>query len=521
VNRTSHDPVNPRLGTYHITEFAKAAPNRPAVMDGAGAALTYHDLELRSRKLARYLNAKGIVQGDHIAIMMANCADYLTVCWAAQRLGLIYTPINWHLAPNETAYIIENSDAKALIASDQVRPVLERIAEHLRHIVVALTTGPSFSIFENLSHALERAEDGADCGHHEGSIMFYSSGTTGQPKGVTRKQGEIPWGHFSPHDMYLKTAYGLGEHSVYLVPAPLYHPAALVWAMNVLRGGGTVVIMEKFDPLSALRLIEEYQVTHAQFVPTMFVRMLRLCVAERMKHRLSSLKCVLHAAAPCPPQIKAEMIRWFGPVVHEYYAGSERNGLVAVDSATWLMHPGTVGRAVAGQIHIVGEDGCELPPGQDGLIYFSGGGDFEYYKDPDKTASAFNELGWSTLGDVGHVDADGFLYLSDRRIDLIISGGVNIYPKEVEEILMQHPSVLDVAVIGLPNVEYGQEVKAVVELNTGVASNSELAADLIAFCRARIAAYKCPKSVDFATLPRLPNGKMLKRQIRDRYLAIR
>jgi acyl-CoA synthetase (AMP-forming)/AMP-acid ligase II len=253
----------------------------------------------------------------------------------------------------------------------------------------------------------------------------------------------------------------------------------------------------------------------------MFVRMLRLSVAERLKHGLSSLRCVLHAAAPCPPQIKAEMIRWFGLVVHEYYAGSERNGLAAVDSATWLTHPGTVGRAVAGQVHIIGEDGCELPPGQDGLIYFSGGGDFEYYKDPIKTASAFNELGWSTLGDIGHLDAEGFLYLSDRRIDLIISGGVNIYPKEVEETLMQHPSVLDVAVIGLPSVEYGQEVKAVVELNTGVASCSELATDLIAFCRSRIAAYKCPKSVDFAKLPRLPNGKMLKRQIRDQYLALR
>jgi long-chain acyl-CoA synthetase len=521
VDRTGHDPVNPRLGTYHIAEFAMKAPNRPAVMDSAGAALTYRELDMRSRKLARYLNAKGVVPGDHIAIMMANCADYLTVCWAAQRLGLIYTPINWHLAPNETAYIIENSDAKALIASDQVRPVLESIAEDLQHIVVALTTGPSFGIFKNVSDVLERVDDGADFGYHEGSIMFYSSGTTGRPKGVTRKQGEIPWGHFSPHDMYLKTAYGLGEDSVYLVPAPLYHPAALVWAMNVLRGGGTVVVMEKFDPLNTLRLIEEYQVTHAQFVPTMFVRMLRLSAAERLKHRLASLRCVLHAAAPCPPQIKAEMIRWFGPVIHEYYAGSERNGLVAVDSATWLTHPGTVGRAVAGQIHIIGENGCELPPGQDGLIYFSGGGDFEYYKDPEKTASVFNERGWSTLGDIGHVDADGFLYLSDRRIDLIISGGVNIYPNEVEEILMQHPSVSDVAVIGLPNVEYGQEVKAVVELHAGAASSSELATDLIAFCRSRIAAYKCPKSVDFATLPRLPNGKMLKRQIRDQYLAIR
>jgi long-chain acyl-CoA synthetase len=244
-----------------------------------------------------------------------------------------------------------------------------------------------------------------------------------------------------------------------------------------------------------------------------------LSEAQRLKYGTSSLEMVLHAAAPCPPQIKLEMIQWFGPIIYEYYAGTERNGLAAVDSPTWITRPGTVGRAVVGQIHIVGEDGCELPEGQDGLVYFSGGGDFEYYKEPDKTASAFNQLGWSTLGDIGHVDADGFLYLSDRRTDLIISGGVNIYPREVEDIFMQHPAVLDVAVIGLPNVEYGHEVKAVVELNPGMAPSSELAADMITFCRLRIAAYKCPKSVDFAALPRLPNGKMLKRQIRDRYLG--
>jgi long-chain acyl-CoA synthetase len=291
--------------------------------------------------------------------------------------------------------------------------------------------------------------------------------------------------------------------------------------MNVLRCGGTVIVMERFDPLEALRLIEAHQVTHAQFVPTMFVRMLGLSDIDRRKYSLSSLKFVLHAAAPCPIHIKKQMLEWLGPVIHEYYAGSERNGQTAVDSATWTGRPGTVGRAVVGQVHIVGEDGSELPAGQDGLIYFSGGNGFEYYKDPAKTSSVFNELGWSTLGDIGHLDADGFLFIADRRTDLIISGGANIYPTEVEEALIQHPAVADVAVFGLPNSEYGQEVKAVVELHGGVAPSTRLAEDMIGFCRLRIAAYKCPKSIDFATLPRLPNGKMLKRQIREGYLSPR
>ena len=512
-------PQNPQAGIFHIATAAAATPQHPAViMGGAGSIITYAEMDLRSRKLAAYLRANRIAKGDHIAIMMANSADYLSVCWAAQRLGLVYTPINWHLAPPEIAYILENCDAKALIVSDHVHPALQIISQSLRGIEVALTTGPSFGAFENLDRALERVADNPDLAHHEGSVMFYSSGTTGRPKGITRKQGEIAWGNFAPLELYLRATYGLDRDTVYLVPAPLYHAAALGWAMNVLRGGGTVVVMERFDPLEALRLIEAHHVTHAQFVPTMFVRLLRLSKAERTRHRLSTLKCVLHAAAPCPVQIKHQMLDWLGPVIHEYYAGSERNGLVAVDSAAWAARPGTVGRAVFGQIHIVGEDGRELPTGQDGLIYFSGAGGFEYYKDPIQTASAFNELGWSTLGDIGHLDDDGFLFLADRRTDLIISGGVNIYPKEVEDALIQHPAVADVAVIGVPSLEYGQEVKAVVELNAGVSPSNELAADMIRFCRLRIAAYKCPRSVDFAALPRLPNGKMLKRHIKDQYL---
>ncbi|MGO9933821.1 MAG: acyl-CoA synthetase [Steroidobacteraceae bacterium] len=506
-------------GPYHIARFAQESPGRPAVIAGAtGETLTYGELDLRSRKLARYLNARGIAKGDHIAVMMHNGADYFTVCWAAQRLGLIYTPINWHLAADEAAYIIENCGAKALIVSERTHAVVQSIADTLQGVDVALTTGAPFGKFANIDRIIDSAADGPDVGQHEGGIMFYSSGTTGRPKGIAYKVEEIPWGQLTPLAAYLRYAYGLRQDAVYLVPAPLYHAAALAWSMLVLRAGGTVVVMEKFDPLEALRLIEAHRVTHAQFVPTMFVRMLRLSEQERKQHDLSSLKMAIHAAAPCAPQIKQQMIEWFGPIVHEYYAGSEGNGLTAADSATWSAHPGTVGKPVFGQVHIVGEDGELLPPGEDGMIFFGGGADFEYYKDPEKTASVHHAGGWTTLGDIGHLDEEGFLYLSDRRTDLIISGGVNIYPKEIEDVLIQHPSVSDVAVIGVPHAEFGHEVKAIVELNPGALGSSELADDMIAFCRARIAAYKCPKSIDFATLPRLPNGKMLKREIRERYL---
>ena len=506
-------------GPYHIARFAKESPQRPALIMGAtGDTVTYGELDLRSRKLARYMNSQGVVKGDHIAVMMENCADYFMVCWAAQRLGLTYTPINWHLAADETAYIIENCGAKALIVSEKTRAVVEAIPDTVRGIAVALTTGAPFGKFKNVDKILAGAADGPDVGEYEGNIMFYSSGTTGRPKGISHKLAEVPWGQLAPLAAYLRFAYRLREDTVYLVPAPLYHAAALGWTMLVLRLGGTVVVMEKFDPLEALRLIEAHQVTHAQFVPTMLVRLLRLSDQDRKRHDISTLQMAIHAAAPCAPQIKREIIEWFGPIVYEYYAGSEGNGLTAADSATWSAHPGTVGKAVFGQIHIVGENGEVLPTGEDGIVYFSGGSDFEYYKDPEKTASVHHAGGWTTLGDIGHLDEEGYLYLSDRRTDLIISGGVNIYPKEIEDVLIQHPSVLDVAVIGVPNIEFGHEVKAVVELNPGVARSSELAADMIAFCRTRIAAYKCPKSVDFAALPRLPNGKMLKREIRERYL---
>ncbi len=504
----------------HIAIYAKETPNRPAfVMGTTGDVISYSELDRRSRKLARYLNERDIDPGDHLAIMMDNNEDYFVVCWAAQRLGLIYTPINWHLAASEVAYIVQNCEAKILVVSEEVRHLAEAISQDIPGVSVALTHGPAFGRFHNLEEVIERTSDGSDIDLLEGECMFYSSGTTGRPKGIFKMdRGQLSWGQQPPITQFLRSFYGFDRDTVYLVPAPLYHAAGLAWSMNVLRAGGTVVVVNKFDSLETLRLIETYRVTHAQFVPTMFVRMLRLPEAERTQYDISSLKVVIHAAAPCAPEIKRNMIEWLGPIVFEYYAGSEASGLTAVDTPTWLSHPGTVGRPVFGQVHIVGEDGEELPAGEVGTIYFSGGGRFEYFKDVEKTASSHNARGWSTLGDIGHVDADGFVYLSDRRTDLILSGGVNIYPREIEDVLIGHPSVLDVAVIGVPNPEFGHDVKAVVELRAGLKESDELGTEMIDFCRARIASYKCPKTVDFAILPRLPNGKMLKRELRERYL---
>jgi long-chain acyl-CoA synthetase len=284
--------------------------------------------------------------------------------------------------------------------------------------------------------------------------------------------------------------------------------------MGTHRAGGTVVLMDRFDPVGCLRAIEAHRVTHTQFVPTHFVRMLRLPDAQRRGFDLSALRVVIHAAAPCPVDVKQAMIAWFGPLIWEYYAGSEGNGMTVIGTEEWLAHPGSVGRGISAAVHVLGEDGAELPPGQDGLIYFEGGA-FEYRNDPGKTAGSRTEQGWSTLGDIGHLDAEGFLYLSDRRTDLIISGGVNIYPREIEEALIGHPAVADVAVIGLPDPDMGQSVLAVVQPAEEAADPDALAAELIAYCRGRLSSFKCPRSVELvAELPRTPTGKLLRRQLR-------
>ena len=349
--------------------------------------------------------------------------------------------------------------------------------------------------------------------------MFYSSGTTGRPKGILREIRRRPTDS-EPHPLteLTRAMYGFSVDTVYLCPAPLYHTAPIAWSMVVQRLGGTVVLMRRFDAVEALQLIERHAVDRMQVVPTMFVRMLKLPEAERVRFDVSSLQAVIHAAAPCPVDVKQQMLDWWGPIIYEYYAGSEGGGFVAVSPQEWLQKPGTVGKALTGTVHVLDEDGNDAAAGVVGTVYFDGNADFKYHGDEKKTQETYNARGWHTLGDMGYLDEDGYLFLTDRKSHMIISGGVNIYPQEAENALTMHPAVLDVAVIGVPNSEYGEEVKAVVQLVDQNAASDALAQDLIAYTQSRLAKFKCPRSVDFvAELPRLPSGKLLKRKLRDTY----
>ncbi len=503
----------------HPGQHAAEDPQRPAVvMAGSGRTMTYAELEAGSNRLAHLFRARGLAPGDHVAVLLPNDVRYFEVVWAALRSGLYITPINWHLGVDEAGYIIEDCDAEALITSLQLEGVVGRLGSYLDGVRCRLSVDGAFDGFELLDDATAGLPGTPIDGEVEGSFMFYSSGTTGRPKGIKPPLSGAPFGRPNPLMALITGMYGIDESSTYLSPAPLYHAAPLGWSSAVQRIGGTVVVMERFDAAGALRAIEEHQVTHAQFVPTHFIRMLKLPPAERAAHDHSSLRMVVHAAAPCPVEVKRQMIDWWGPIVYEYYAGSEGNGFCAVAPEEWLAKPGTVGKPILGIVHIVGEDGVEVGPGEVGQLWFESPTQFEYYKDPAKTQATFDEHGWSTLGDVGYVDEDGYVFLTDRVSHMIISGGVNIYPQEIEDVLVMHPLVADAAVIGVPDADMGEAVKAVVQLANGQQPSADLAAALIAHCREHIAGYKCPRTVDFVDeLPRLPTGKLLKRKLRDDY----
>ncbi|WP_163508469.1 AMP-binding protein [Fodinicola acaciae] len=504
----------------YVGAIAAATPDKPAViMAGTGESLTYGQLDRASNRLAHALFVAGLRPGDHIAFMVENRPEFYVLAWAAQRSGLYFTAISTRLKVDEVAYIIDNCEAKVFFTTPSYATVATEAARRCAGLNVKICLDEAVADFTPYDEFVEPWPQTPIERELEGSPMLYSSGTTGRPKGIKRQLTGLGMGQ-DERVLTLAVFFGLNDKSVYLSPAPLYHAAPLGFTMSMLRVGTTIILMDRFEPQTYLSLIERYRVTNSQVVPTMFIRLLKLPPEVREKYDVSSLRTVIHAAAPCPVEVKRAMIDWWGPILFEYYAGTENNGMVACTSEEWLAHPGTVGRPLVGEPHILDDNGDQVPVGTAGTIYFANGTEFEYHGDPEKTASSRDPRGrgWSTLGDVGYLDEDGFLYLTDRRAHMIISGGVNVYPQEAENVLAMHPKVTDVAVIGVPDSEMGESVKAVVQPVSMADAGPELAAELIAYCRERLAHYKCPLSVDFRPeLPRLPTGKLQKRLLRDEY----
>jgi long-chain acyl-CoA synthetase len=504
----------------HPSVYARTQPDKIAYqMAGSGKAISYRELDELSNQGAHLFRALGLKAGDHIAFLIENRLAFMEICWAAQRSGLYYTAISRYLTQDEIAYIVKDCGARLVITSP-------KCADQIKGLVSEVPGAPLFFMIDEPLPGFRSWDKEAIAqpttpisDEVAGYDMLYSSGTTGRPKGIKRENEKKPIDLPNPFLKILcADMCGMNADSIYLSPAPLYHAAPLRFNMMAITLGGTSVIMESFDAEEFLKLVEKHKITQSQLVPTMFVRMLKLPDEVRTRYDVSSLKGAIHAAAPCPVDVKAKMIEWWGPILIEYYAGSEGNGVTVSTSQQWLSHRGTVGRAVVGKVKILDENDQELPTGQIGTVYFADAPVFTYHNDPEKTKRAYNAKGWSTLGDVGYLDDEGFLYLTDRKSYMIISGGVNIYPQETEDVLITHPGVADVAVFGVPNEEMGEEVKAVVQPHDMARAGKELEAELILFCRKHLSPIKCPKSIDFeAELPRTPTGKLVKRHLRDKY----
>ncbi|MEX2480267.1 MAG: AMP-binding protein [Gammaproteobacteria bacterium] len=497
--------------------------DRPCfIMAGSGEVVTYAEYEARTNRLAHLLRGLGLNHRDHYAVFMENNARYCEACGAAARSGLYYTCINSYLTADEVAFILDDSDSQVLITSAAKRDVALAAAAQcpkLKKILVIDGDDGSEGEVVDFDRATAAYPATPIADEWLGTAMLYSSGTTGRPKGILRPLPDTP--PTEPLLLYefLTRLWQYREDMVYLSPAPLYHSAPNAAVGLTIRIGGTSIIMEKFDPEHYLALIERYRVTHTQLVPTMFSRMLKLPEAVRAKYDVSSLEYVVHAAAPCPVPVKQAMIDWWGPIIHEYYGATEGLGFAYCDAAEWLAHPGTVGKIMLGELHVLDDAMQPVANGEPGTLWFKTATPFEYYKDPVKTAESRSPDGsMSTVNDVGYVDDDGFLHLTDRKTFMIISGGVNIYPQECENLLITHPKVADAAVFGVPNEDLGEEVKAVVQVMPDQTPGPTLEQELIAFCRAHLSHIKCPRSVDFdSELPRLPTGKLYKRLLRDRY----
>ena len=503
----------------HPTHHARTHPDKPAfIMAYSGEVVTYGELEARSNQGAHLFRALGLKAGDSIALFLENHPRYYEILWAAQRSGLRFTCISSKLTAAEAGYIVRDCEAKIFISSQALAETALAAAAEIPGVMLYMVDAAE-GRFQNFVEARSAFPTTPIEDQTAGTLMLYSSGTTGRPKGVKRA-GVVDPAIDAPNALTLlgEALYGWTPDAVYLSPAPLYHAAPLGWSMAMQALGGTVVMMERFDPEDALRFIEQYKITTAQWVPTHFIRMLKLPDEIRARYDVSTLKGVFHAAAPCPVPVKAQMIAWWGPIIHEYYAGTEGNGFCAISSAEWLEHKGSVGRGLTAQVMICDEAGDPLPPRSEGLVYFAGGGEFEYHGDPVKTAESRNKHGWTTLGDVGWLDEEGYLYLTDRKSFMIISGGVNIYPQEIENLMIAHPKIADVAVVGAPHEEMGEEVVAVVQPADWSQAGPALAEELSTWIRERLSHVKAPRRIDFMQeLPRHQTGKLYKRLIRDAY----
>ena len=511
-------------------KYTQQHADRPAfIMASSGESMTYAALDARSNQLAHLLRAQGLMRLDHYAIFMENNSRFVEACMAGERSGLYYTCINAFLTADELAYILNNSESRLLITSAEKLPVVRQALLDCPRVALCLVVGGGAALAGTVGNATLCDHDTAIAAYPAGPIadewlgtaMLYSSGTTGRPKGILRPLPDHPPSQPLPLFNFLSQLWQCEEGMRYLSPAPLYHSAPLANVSLALRHGGTVVIMETFDPEHYLALVEQYRISHTQLVPTMFSRLLKLPPEARSRHDLSSLKIAVHAAAPCPAQVKEQMIDWWGPIIHEYYGATEGLGFTACNTAEWQAHRGTVGRVLMGELHVLDESMQPVAKGTPGEIWFKTASPFVYFNDPERTALTRSTDGsMSTVGDMGYLDGDGFLHLTDRSTFMIISGGVNIYPQECENLLITHPKVADAAVFGVPNADLGEEVKAVVQLMPGELAGPEMALALMAFCQAHLARQKCPRSVDFSDqLPRLPTGKLYKRLLRDPYWA--
>ncbi|MAW54977.1 MAG: acyl-CoA synthetase [Rhodospirillaceae bacterium] len=502
-------------------KYAAETPEKPAAVNAVtGEVLTYRRLNEDSIRLARYLRSVGLKRGDALAINLENRLEFFVATWAALRSGLYLVTVNQFLPSHDVAYIVADCGAKALITSERLSKVAGELLPLIEQCPHRLIIGGELAGWDSYEAALEGQSIEPLDDERQGEHMPYSSGTTGKPKGIRRELGER---HISEGPEFLESflSYGFDQDAIYLSPAPLYHAAPFAFTNRTHVLGGTVIMMPRFDAEESLRLIEQYKVTHSQWVPTMFIRMLKLEEDKRAAYDLSTHKVAIHAAAPCPIEVKRQMIEWWGPILQEYYAASERNGSTRINSEEWLRKPGSVGKAVMGTIHVCDDDGKVLGVGEDGVIYFERESVvFTYHNDPERTREAQHphHPNWSTMGDVGHLDEVGYLYLTDRKTFMIISGGVNIYPQMIEDALCLHPMVHDVAVIGVPNPDFGEEVKAIVQTAEGVTHDEEVRTELMDFARERLASYMIPRSIDFRDeLPRLPTGKLYKKQLRAEF----